>query len=89
MKICIEKDPNGQLFVSIENEEKEGMEGQPGAAPDEGQKMPAKSIEEALMMAGKILSQPEKGAGMSPFDQGVQKTMPQPVGAPERPQPMM
>lgn len=85
MKVCIEKDPNGQLFVSIEDEAKEGM----GNTADEGQKMPAKSIEEALMMAGKILSQPEKGAGMSPFDQGVQKTMPQPVGAPERPQPMM
>jgi hypothetical protein len=85
MKVCIEKDPNGQLFVSIEDEAKEGMEGQ----SDEGQKMQAKSIEEALMMAGKILSAPDKGAGMSPFDQGVQKTMPQPVGAPERPQPMM
>lgn len=85
MKVCIEKDPNGQLFVSIENEQKEGM----GAPPDEGQKMQAKSIEEALMMAGKILSTPDKNAGMSPFDQGVQKTMPQPVGAPERPQPMM
>lgn len=85
MKVCIEKDQNGQLFVSIEDEAKEGM----GNTADEGQKMPAKSIEEALMMAGKILSTPDKNAGMSPFDQGVQKTMPQPVGAPERPQPMM
>lgn len=89
MKVCIEKDPQGQFTVSVEDEAKEGMEGQPGAPADEGNKVSAKNLEEALMIAGKLLSAPAPGAGMSPFDQGVQKTMPRPVGAPEPQQQMM
>jgi len=37
---------------------------------------PATSLQEALTLAGRLLSAPQPGAGPSPFDEGMQRTMP-------------
>jgi hypothetical protein len=57
-----------------------GMQGETAQqeAGGEASKVEAKSIDEALMIAGKLLSGPAPG-GQSPFDAGVQKTMPSPL----------
>ena len=58
---------------------------QPGAMPDTdgdndaGQSsagQPAPDLKSALLLAARMLSQPDAGAQQSPFDQGLQKTMP-------------
>lgn len=75
MKVCIEKNDQGQFFVSTETESMPEMAQEEHAAMPEN-KQPAKNLEEALMLAGRLLSKPAEGE-QSMFDQGVAKTLPQ------------
>jgi hypothetical protein len=81
MKVTIEKDPQGQFFVSTESAAPampagEGMPSEGMAQAPAENKQPAQDLQEALMLAGKLLSTPDKAAGPSPFDEGMQETMP-------------
>lgn len=80
MKVTIEKDPQGQFFVSTETAApvmpNEGMQAEGAPAGQAENKQPAQDLQEALMLAGKLLSTPDKAAGPSPFDEGMQETMP-------------
>jgi len=82
MKICIEKKDDGTFSVGVENESPE-MEGEGGmkaggmkAENEYSGMQPARSLQEALPLAGRFLSAPQPGAGPSPFDEGMQRTMP-------------
>jgi hypothetical protein len=79
MKVCIEKTPDNQFLVSKEDQPAEAQGGMPGEMmkPEMGgsNKQPAKSLQDALMLAGRMLSE-ESQSGMSPFDEGVRETMP-------------
>lgn len=69
--VMIKKDDQGQFFVSVKKMEEE-MEGGE-MEQDNGQQ--AQSMEEALMLAGRLLSK-DKPQGMSPFDQGLKSVLP-------------
>mgnify|MGYP001563334610 CR=1 FL=1 len=68
MKVIIEKTGDGQFLVSMSHGEDESQPGQPAA-----------SIEEALKMAGKLLSMPMEGEE-NMFDEGMRRTAPMPAG---------
>ncbi len=68
MKVCIEKNPQGQYSVYQEPEES-------GTETAEAQdKQPARDLQDALMIAGKMLQQAQETN--SPFDEGMKKVMP-------------
>lgn len=88
IEVCIKLDDQGNYSVGIESEPVKPM-GMPGdemamqgeATETEGgsNMQPARDLNEALMMAGKLLSQkPEQGS--SPFDEGLKKVLPQRQG---------
>jgi hypothetical protein len=83
MKVCIEKDQQGQFLVSKEDQPAEAQGGMSGEMmkPEMGgaNKQQAKSLQDALMLAGRMLSEQEQG-GTSPFDEGVRETMPRRSG---------
>jgi hypothetical protein len=86
MKICIEKSPDGQFSVYQENEQPgETNEAMPGESPqmeasEQQNKQPARDLQDALMIAGKLLSQEGGQGGESPFDAGLKKVLPQRPG---------
>lgn len=80
MEVCIEKTEQGQYFVYEENKEpSQGMNEMPEASGMESEepanKQPARSLQDALMMAGKMLSQ-APDAGQQAFDAGMQRVLP-------------
>jgi hypothetical protein len=87
MKVCIEKSQDGQFSVYKENEQSAEMgagdEAMPGETPaiesaEQQNKQPARDLNDALMIAGKLLSQEgAQGDGASPFDEGLKSVLPQ------------
>jgi hypothetical protein len=82
--VCIQLDDQGQYSVGVEPQNEQASEPGEGTGQDTSQAggsepeyQPAKSLQEALMMAGRLLSQGEKQNGPSPFDQGLNQTMQQ------------
>jgi hypothetical protein len=79
MKVCIEKTTDNQFLVSKEDQPAEAQGGMPGEMmkPEMGasNKQQAKSLQDALMLAGRMLSEQEQG-GTSPFDEGFRESMP-------------
>lgn len=88
MQVTITKDQAGKFYVSqgggdTDTDAGKPMPMAPGGSPmnpdadkdmDQGsQGTPAKDLQEALLLAGRILSQPGQSAGGSPFDQGMAK----------------
>jgi hypothetical protein len=89
MKVCIEKSQDGQFSVYKENEQSAEMgagdEAMPGETPameaaEQQNKQPARDLNDALMIAGKLLSQEEQPGGDSPFDQGLKSVLPKRPG---------
>jgi len=74
MEVCIEKDPQGRFFVSVNNDSPATTD-EPTATSDSAKRQPARNLAEALHLAEKYLSQPDQ-AGPSPFDTGLLRTMP-------------
>lgn len=85
--VCIAKDDQGAFSVYKENEQAEAQA--PASAPEEGgmpapapeaqeqqNAQPAPDLKSALMIAAKMLSQPDEAAKQSMFDQGMAKTAP-------------
>jgi hypothetical protein len=86
MKVCIEKSQDDQFSVYRENEHSAEMgaggEAMPGETPameaaEQQNKQPARDLNDALMIAGKLLSQEEQAGGESPFDAGLKSVLPQ------------
>ena len=78
MKICIETTDGQQFSVSKETEEAASVApGAPGVEvkQETESKQAVGSLQEALMLAGKML-QSVKPQGPSPFDEGMKQTMP-------------
>lgn len=77
MKVFIEKDEQGQFFVGMDTTGMAPTEPAPNSAQaimPNPETQPAKDLQEALMLAGRLLSQP--GAGeQSLFDAGMAKTI--------------
>lgn len=84
MKVCIEKDQSGQFSVYQETEEQPeaAIESQGQEQSEQQGRQQARDLNEALQLAGKLLSQEEVQEGPSPFDMGLAKTMPNKTGAP-------
>ena len=76
--VCIERDDQGAFSVYQENEAMEAQAPEAGASPEaEAQnKESAPDLKSALMLAAKLLSQPDENAKQSMFDQGMSKTAP-------------
>lgn len=82
MKVVIEKDEQGNFFVSkeVEPAQTEGATFSESASQEKGEtqdRQPAKDIKEALMMAGKLLMMSDESSSM--FDEGVALTKPNPM----------
>jgi hypothetical protein len=86
MRICINRDDSGNFSVWPDDSESSPAAApqsqQQGAQPDNDtddqpppNAQPAPDLKSALMMAAKLLSQPDAEQN-SPFDQGMQKTAP-------------
>lgn len=73
MKVCIEKNPQGQYSVYQEPEES-GAETAAMETAEVQDKQPARDLQDALMIAGKMLQQAQEAN--SPFDEGMKKVMP-------------
>lgn len=88
MKVCIEKKQDGSFSVYEENEGAEMAQGgaaMGGESPEtesseQQNAQPARDIQSALMIAGKLLSQAPKETGDSPFDQGLKSVLPKRPG---------
>jgi len=90
MKVCIEKSQDGQFSVYQENEAETmpmqggqmqgAMGGQEAESSEQQNKQPARDLQDALMIAGKMLSQDQGAGGESPFDAGLRKVLPQRPG---------
>lgn len=87
MQVTITKDQAGKFYVSqgagdTDSDAGKPMGAMPGASAsdqdmdqdtDKSPGTPAKDLQEALLLAGRMLSQPDQSAGGSPFDQGMAK----------------
>lgn len=89
MKVCIEKDQQGRFFVYQENEpttegqEASGMaaESPQAEASEQQDKQPARDLQGALLIAGKMLNADAgQDAAGSPFDQGLKSVLDQRQG---------
>jgi len=96
ISVTILKDEQGQFSISVDQDAKpdQDMTANPSAAApadtDQAQDnppTPVKSLEQALSLAAKVLSQPTEGS-QSMFDEGMKSSMPTPAGQPAPQSPM-
>lgn len=84
MKVQIESQPDGTFMVSSPRDLPPEAQAAPGMPPEaqaapgmpEDSAQPFKTLQEALMAAGKLLQAPDTSTEPSPFDQGVASTLP-------------
>lgn len=85
MKLIIESSPQGftlstEQQESSENPEAQAQGGESSEQPSQEQGQTFNDLQSLLIAVGKLLTQEQKaqgaGAEPSPFDQGVQSTMP-------------
>jgi len=91
ISVTILKDEQGSFSISVDQDAKpdQDMTAAPGDT-DQAQDnppTPVKSLEQALSLAAKVLSQPTEGS-QSMFDEGMKSSMPTPAGQPAPQSPM-